>query len=90
MFSTFVDTYPNDPLIADWSEVKNYSFDPENEWVRKINSALDYFVNMGKTEFIVRPFPVIEGADFIVSMRGTTGVAESLRVIQLLDEMGEL
>jgi hypothetical protein len=25
-----------------------------------------------------------------VSMRGTTGVAESLRVIQLLDELGKL
>ncbi len=26
----------------------------------------------------------------VVSMRGTTGVAESLRVIQLLDELGKL
>ena len=32
----------------------------------------------------------LEAISVVVSMRGTTGVAESLRVIQLLDEMGEL
>jgi len=30
---------------------------------------------------------ILETISVVVSMRGTTGVAESLRVIQLLDEM---
>lgn len=33
---------------------------------------------------------VLETVSVVVSMRGTTGVAESLRVIQLLDELGKL
>ncbi len=32
----------------------------------------------------------LEAISVVVSMRGTTGVAESLRVIQLLDELGKL
>jgi AhpD family alkylhydroperoxidase len=32
----------------------------------------------------------LETLAVVVSMRGTTGVAESLRVIQLLDELGKL
>jgi AhpD family alkylhydroperoxidase len=33
---------------------------------------------------------ILEVISVVVSMRGTTGVAESLRVIQLLDELGKL
>jgi len=33
---------------------------------------------------------ILETLSVVVSMRGTTGVAESLRVIQLLDELGKL
>jgi len=33
---------------------------------------------------------ILETLSVVVSMRGTTGVAESLRVVQLLDEMGKL
>ncbi|MFP4668218.1 MAG: carboxymuconolactone decarboxylase family protein [Desulfobacterales bacterium] len=33
---------------------------------------------------------VLETLEVVVSMRGTTGVAESLRVIQLLDELEKL
>ena len=33
---------------------------------------------------------VLETISVVVSMRGTTGVAESLRVLQLLDELGKL
>jgi AhpD family alkylhydroperoxidase len=33
---------------------------------------------------------ILETISVAVSMRGTTGVAESLRVIQLLDELGKL
>ncbi|MFH1481050.1 MAG: carboxymuconolactone decarboxylase family protein [Pseudomonadota bacterium] len=32
----------------------------------------------------------LEAISVVVSIRGTTGVAESLRVIQLLDELGKL
>jgi AhpD family alkylhydroperoxidase len=31
---------------------------------------------------------ILETISVVVSMRGTTGIAESLRVVQLLDEMG--
>ena len=31
---------------------------------------------------------VLEALSVVVSMRGTTGVAESLRVVQLMDELG--
>jgi AhpD family alkylhydroperoxidase len=33
---------------------------------------------------------ILETISVVVSMRGTTGVGESLRVVQLLDELGEL
>ena len=33
---------------------------------------------------------LLETVSVVVSMRGTTGVAESLRVIELLDELGKL
>ena len=33
---------------------------------------------------------ILETISVVVTMRGTTGVAESLRVIQLLDELGKL
>lgn len=33
---------------------------------------------------------ILETISVAVSMRGTTGVAESLRVVQLLDELGKL
>lgn len=33
---------------------------------------------------------ILETLSVVVSMRGTTGVAESMRVIQLLDELGKL
>jgi AhpD family alkylhydroperoxidase len=33
---------------------------------------------------------VLETCSVVVSMRGTTGVAESLRVIELLEEMGKV
>ena len=32
---------------------------------------------------------ILETLSVVVSMRGTTGVAESLRVVQLLDELGK-
>ena len=32
----------------------------------------------------------LETISVVISMRGTTGVAESLRVVQLLDELGKL
>ena len=33
---------------------------------------------------------ILETLSLVVSMRGTTGMAESLRVVQLLDELGKL
>jgi AhpD family alkylhydroperoxidase len=33
---------------------------------------------------------IFEALSVVVSMRGTTGVAESLRVVQLLEELGNL
>jgi AhpD family alkylhydroperoxidase len=33
---------------------------------------------------------ILEAIGVVVSIRGTTGIAESLRVIQLLDELGKL
>ena len=33
---------------------------------------------------------ILETISVVVSMRGTTGVAESLRIVQLLDELGKL
>jgi AhpD family alkylhydroperoxidase len=33
---------------------------------------------------------VLETISVVVSMRGTTGIAESLRVVKLLEEMGKL
>jgi len=33
---------------------------------------------------------ILETLTVVVSMRGTTGIAESLRVIKLLDELGKL
>jgi AhpD family alkylhydroperoxidase len=33
---------------------------------------------------------ILETISVVVSIRGTTGIAESLRVVQLLDELGKL
>jgi len=33
---------------------------------------------------------ILETISVVISMRGTTGVAESLRVVQLLDKLGKL
>jgi alkylhydroperoxidase/carboxymuconolactone decarboxylase family protein YurZ len=33
---------------------------------------------------------ILETVSVVVSMRGTTGLGESLRVVQLLDELGKL
>ena len=33
---------------------------------------------------------ILETISVVVSMRGTTGIAESLRVVQFLDELGKL
>jgi AhpD family alkylhydroperoxidase len=33
---------------------------------------------------------ILETIQVVISMRGTTGIAESLRVIKLLDELGKL
>ena len=33
---------------------------------------------------------IVETLGVVISLRGTTGVAESLRVVQLLDELGKL
>ena len=33
---------------------------------------------------------ILDTISVVISMRGTTGVAESLRVVQLLDELGRL
>ena len=33
---------------------------------------------------------ILETLTVVVSMRGTTGIAESLRVVKLLDELGKL
>ncbi len=62
----------NEPVVTDWAQARGLRFDPANIWVKRIDEALRYFVACGAKEFAVRPFPVIEGTDFLVSMRGTT------------------
>ena len=62
----------NKPVIKDWSDIRNIKFDENNVWVRRILDALRYFVEHSSREFVIRPFFVYEGADFIVSIRGTT------------------
>ena len=62
----------NEPLITDWAQVYDLRFDSKNEWVRRILSALEYFKDNASRDFVIRPFFIYEGLDFIVSMRGTT------------------
>ena len=62
----------NKPVIKDWPELGNIKFDENNIWIKRILEALEYFVENASMEFVVRPFFIYEGADFIVSMRGTT------------------
>jgi hypothetical protein len=71
--STYDHTYTfNEPVVTDWSQVAGLRFDPDNDWVRRIDAALRYFLSHGRKEFVVQPFFIIEGTDFLVSMRGTT------------------
>ena len=71
--STETHTYTfNDPVINKWADAENLYFDKENNWVGRILETLKFFVEKGKKPFVVRPFFIYEGADFIVSMRGTT------------------
>ena len=62
----------NEPLITDWQQVYDLRFDSNNKWVQRIVAALRYFIKNSSKDFIVRPFFIYEGLDFIVSMRGTT------------------
>ncbi|MCL6088125.1 MAG: hypothetical protein M1475_06900 [Actinobacteria bacterium] len=62
----------NEPVIKNWNEVYGLKFDKNNIWVRRILEALKYFVKNSTEDFLVLPFFIYEGADFIVSMRGTT------------------
>ncbi len=62
----------NEPVINEWSDAENLYFDRDNIWVRRILETLKFFVEKGRKPFVVRPFFIYEGADFIVSMRGTT------------------
>ena len=71
--STFDHTYTfNEPVVTDWAQVDGLRFDPSNCWVKRIDSALRHFVACGTKEYVVQPFFIIEGTDFLVSMRGTT------------------
>ncbi len=71
--STYNHTYTfNEPVVSDWEQLADLRFDPDNPWVRRIDSALRYFVAHGRKEFVVQPFFIIEGTDFLVSLRGTT------------------
>jgi hypothetical protein len=73
VISTKDHTYTfNEPVIKDWSQVYELKFDENNKWVVKILDAIKYFVRNSRKEFVVRPFFIYEGADFIVSMRGAT------------------
>jgi len=53
----------------------------ENCTLGQVNAALD----LGATKD-----EILETLEVVISMRGTTGVAESLKIIQLLDEMKKL
>lgn len=62
----------NDPVITRWDQVSGLSFDEGNEWVGKVLSCLRYYVEHASKPFAIRQFVLYEGANFIVSMRGTT------------------
>lgn len=71
--STVDHTYTfNEPLVKEWSQIRDLKFSKDNHWVKRILDCLKYFRDHGKKEFLIRPFFIYEGADFIVSMRGTT------------------
>ncbi len=82
----------NEPLITDWAQVYGLKFEGNNEWVQKILSALEYFKDNAKRDFVIRPFFIYEGLDFIVSMRGTTqaffDVADKPAQLKVLYEIG--
>ena len=82
----------NEPVITDWPQVYDLEFDSNNEWVKRILSALEYFINNASMDFIVRPFFIYEGLDFIVSMRGTTqaffDVADKPAELKVLYDIG--
>ncbi len=48
-------------------------------------SQVEHALNLGATKE-----EILETISVVISMRGTTGIGESLRVIQLLDELGKL
>ncbi|MCL5772125.1 MAG: hypothetical protein M1479_07615 [Actinobacteria bacterium] len=63
----------NEPVIKEWSQINNLIFDPNNKWVKKITDCLKFFVDKDKeNNYLIRLFIIEEGANFVVSMRGTT------------------
>jgi hypothetical protein len=62
----------NDPVVTDWDQVGGLVFDEDNDWVQRTLGCLDYFVKHASKPFAIQQFQVIEGANFVVSMRGTT------------------
>jgi hypothetical protein len=82
----------NKPLIKDWSQVYDLRFDSDNNWVQRILFALDYFTTNASRDFVIRPFFIYEGLDFIVAMRGTTraffDVADKPAELKVLYDIG--
>ena len=61
-----------DPVITDWAQLEKLKFDENNEWLQKILSALRYFVEHASRPFAIGLWELLDGANFVGLMRGTT------------------
>ncbi|MBI2942482.1 MAG: hypothetical protein HYY04_18795 [Chloroflexi bacterium] len=64
----------NDPVVTDWVQLDGLALDESerNVWLQRVLGCVRYFVEHASKPFVIRPFLVYEGANFVVSMRGTT------------------
>ena len=62
----------NDPVVLDWEDLDRIKFDESNYWVKKCLDYFEYYVKNSTVPYVIKPLGAYEGANFIVSMRGTT------------------
>jgi len=62
----------NEPVVEKWSDLEELEFNKNSEWAKRIMKCLKFFVSNGKGEYAIQLFNIYDGADFVISMRGST------------------
>jgi len=70
--STYETITYNEPVITDWAQLEELEFDENGEWPQSLLNALRYFVEHATRRYSIRLWELLDGANFVGLMRGTT------------------